>query len=194
MNKPTLRSVDHYEMFFKYLPQVIKYYTIQGLTYEQIKKTPEFMKTIPSQEGREDLQNMLFQAYEHLIYIWAFQPHINLDNIILELERTNVDEWIGEDSNYDSNQKDALGFIIEILGQERGDFFYDALSHFPDELGLTKVDEGGSLRAMTYGSNSRDRVINYLKELSIRFKNYQQVYQEYYEEDDLITVSGQKTH
>lgn len=208
MQKPIipndLSKLSLHELEFNYLPQLLHYYALQGFNFNSSDETKNInhcsdfqtllsaIKAHPGYNRKYD-ETYTNSFWKRLVYIWIFQPEYDIEGFIEYLEKnTTEDLWWNmrerrspEFKNVRDHWRD---FKSKIISTEVILAVHDFSNAYNSIYGLEYLESHYGDIGLKYGTDERTRTINYLKFLVVKFKNYQEVFEDYYtkESDDLI--------
>lgn len=185
------KNIDLYHLQFTYLPQMLKYYALKGWTLDSKDLSTNINHLIDFQVGvtiarhhAPNTDHILAQQWEALVYLWAMNQEVNLDRFLEYIKEKTTEETWWTTGNNQKNVREHLATFLN--SKNKANEIILAISnqstHINGMVGLEYMESYGvNLWGTKFGDTPRERTINYLEFLVIKFKNYKLVYEEPYE-------------
>lgn len=188
------KDVDLYDLQFRYLPQVLKYYALKGWSLDNKDKSKNINSlidfqvavTIARKKSTEQTDSILQQQWASLVYIWALNSQVNLEDFYHYVsDQSLINGWWNQQTRAGKGVREHL---TEFYGKDKASEIILAISDFgTSSNGIVPLEYmetyGKNLEGIEFGDNPRERILNYLPFLINKFKNYQLVKEEYFDEE-----------
>lgn len=202
------KNVDQYDLQFRFLPQVLKYYALKGWSLDHPDKSKNINHLVDFQVGVTICRhfdpaltdNLLSQQWASLVYIWSLNSQVDLESFLQHIKISSSEEtWWNKDTRKGNGIREHL---TEYFGKDKAVEIILAVSSFGTFtngiVGLEYIETfGKNLQGQDFGETSRERIINYLAFLINKFYNYQMVQEEHYEPEtqvsDIIKMYNKST-
>lgn len=188
------KEVDHHDLQFRYFPQVLKYYALKGWSLDNKDRSRNINSLIDFQVGvtiarsknKELTDSILQQQWASLVYIWSLNSQVNLEDFLNYISHESLIEgWWNQQTRTGKGIREHL---TDFYGKDKAIEIILAISNFGTSangvVGLEYMESyGKNLQDISFGDNPRERILNYLLFLINKFKNYQIVKEESFDEE-----------